>query len=127
MNAALELHDSDVEAIVATDDELRIVFSNAYVHRSDLRPGVDAGSGYVQPATILLSGVTASTSGPVGTISDGVLTVDGESKSLIPLPFAASGQVAVRLVFVTGEAFSVSATSVTCSVSGEPRYVESFC
>jgi hypothetical protein len=126
MNAALELHDSDVEAIVATADEIRIVFSNAYVHRSNGRPGIDVGSGYIQPATIVLSGVTASTAKRAGTISDGALIVKGNSMSLIPLPFAATGQMNLRLFFVSGEEFSASATSVACSTSGEPRYVESY-
>jgi hypothetical protein len=128
MNAALELHDSDVEAIASSGDCLRIVFSNAYIHRSIGRPGVDAGSGHLQPAELVLSGGVWSepTPGCRGAISDGSLVVNGQSMSLVPLPFSNSGQVALRLVFVSGERLTVTASSVSCSSSGESRYVESF-
>ena len=122
------MHDSKVQAIEAAGGLLRIVFSSAYVHRSTGRPGIDAGSGYTQPAELAFSG--ASWVGVPeqcsGTISDGSVLVADQSLSLIPLPFSASGNIFAKIVFVSGDVLSVSATSVVCSCSGEPRFVENY-
>lgn len=126
MNAALEFHDSDVEAIVGSGDCLLVVFSGAYVHRSAGRPGIDAGTGYVQPAELIFSGTlwSAPSSDCSGAISDGSLVVNGTSMSLVPLPFSASGQVLVNLTFTSGATFTASASAVSCTCTGEPRFVE---
>ena len=61
-----------------------------------------------------------------GSISDGSVLVAGQSLSLIPLPFSASGNISAEIVFVSGVVLSVSATSVVCSCFGEPRFVENY-
>ena len=128
MNAAIEFHDSDVQLAEGADDTFRILFSAAYVHRSEDRPGVDAGAGYIQAAELVFS--TASWSKPsvdcVGDLSDGWVTVNGEKLSLIPLPFSASGKVFAEFVFVSGAVLSVSASSIACSPIGEARFVENY-
>lgn len=126
MNAALEFHDSDVEAIAGSGDSLRVVFSGAYVHRSTGRPGVDDGAGCVQPAEFIFSRASWSGSTTGGKLSDGELVVGGESMSLVPLPFSASGQVSVLLTFTSGATFSASAASVLCASTGESRFVETY-
>jgi len=128
MNAAIEFHDSDVQAIAGSGDCLRVVFSGAYVHRSAGRPGIDAGAGYIQPAELVFSHASwsAPSSGCSGAISDGALVVNGTSMSLVPLPFSASGQISVNLTFTSGATFSASAASVSCASAGESRFVESY-
>ena len=128
MNVALEFHDSEVLSTVGACGELRIVFSSAYIHRSSGIPGVDSGTGYVQPAELVFSGATWQGLSPLcsGRLSSGSLVVGGQSLSLIPLPFSISGRASAELVFVSGAALSVSATSVACSCSGEPRFVETY-
>jgi hypothetical protein len=128
MNSALEFHDSDVEAISGSGDCLRVVFSGAYVHRSARRPGIDAGTGYMQPAELVfsLASWSAPSSGCSGAISDGALVVNGTSMSLVPLPFSASGQISVDFTFASGATFSASAASVSCTSTGESRFIESY-
>lgn len=128
MNSSLELHDSKVQVIEVDAGLLRIVFSSAYVHRSAGRPGIDAGAGYMQAAELAFSGATwvGVPEQCSGSISDGSVLVAGQSLSLIPLPFSASGNISAEIVFVSGVVLSVSATSVVCSCFGEPRFVENY-
>lgn len=128
MNSALELHDSDVSVVHGVGGTLRVLFSSAYVHRSDGRPGIDPGAGYVQLAEIVFSGASWRGLSPecAGPLSDGVLTVSGEARSLIPLPYSAIGETKAEFIFASGAALSVSANAVNCSCSGEPRFVERY-
>ena len=128
MNAALEFHDSEVSSAAGANGTFRILFSEAYIHRSHGRPGVDAGAGYIQKAELVFS--VASWSGAsdlcVGDLSAGSLFVNGEKLSLVPLPFSASGRVVAEFVFASGATLSVSASSVVCTCNGEPRFVENY-
>ena len=128
MNASIEFHDSKVKLAEGINGTFRLLFSAAYVHRSEGRPGVDAGAGYVQPAEVVFSSASWSepTAACVGNLSDGWVSVDGEKLSLVPLPFSASGLVSAEFVFESGAVLSVSASSIACSPTGEPRYVENY-
>ncbi|MDO9014660.1 MAG: hypothetical protein Q7U84_07790 [Polynucleobacter sp.] len=125
MNAALEFHDSEVSLVEGTDGILRLLFSAAYIHRSEGQPGREPGAGYMQPAEIIFSGASWQDLSPEcsGYLYDGSLTVDGESLSLIPIPFTATGKITAVFSFLSA-VLSVSASSVVCSVSGDPRFVE---
>ena len=128
MNAALEFHDSKVQSAEGANGTFRLLFSAAYVHRSLGRPGVDAGAGYVQPAELVFSAASWSEQSAtcIGGISDGSVSINGEKLSLIPIPFFATGLVSAELVFVSGAVLTVSSSSVACSVTGEPRFVENY-
>jgi hypothetical protein len=128
VNAALQFHDSDVKIINSSADVLRVTFSGAYVHRSTGRPGIDAGSGYIQPAELAFSRAEWSVLPPgcIDAISDGELVVNGKSMSLVPLPFYASGEISVRLTFVSGASFFAKAESVSCKSLGDGRFVETY-
>jgi len=125
MNAALEFHDSEVSLVEGTDGTLRLLFSAAYIHRSEGHPGRDPGAGYMQPAELIFSGASWQGLSPEcsGYLYDGSLTVDGESLSLIPVPLTATGKLTAVFSFLSA-VLSVSASSVVCSVSGDPRFVE---
>lgn len=128
MNVVLEFHDSNVGAILDSESSLRVVFSRAYIHYSAGRPGLDAGSGYLQPAELLLSKPVwfRPESGCMGRISDGELLINGRSISLVPLPFSASGRVTLSLTFTSGTSISVSAASVSCQTTGEGEFLETY-
>lgn len=128
MNAALEFHDSEVSLVEGVSGTLRLLFSVAYIHRSEGRPGVDSGSGYIQPAEIIFYGASweGLSSACKGVLSDGSVTLGSESLSLIPLPFTASGPLSAKLVFASGPILLVSATSAACSCSGDPKFVETY-
>lgn len=128
MNAALEFHDSTISSAQEAKGTLRLLFSEAYIHRSEGRPGIDPGAGYIQPAELVFSGAEWHGLSPecTGALSDGTLTVGGKSLSLIPVPFSAAGELKAEFIFVSGAVLSVSAESVACSCSGEPRFVETY-
>lgn len=128
MNIALEFHDSTVGSIVGSDDMVRVVFSGAYTHHAAGRPGIDDGSGYLQPVELLFSQATLSApaQGCVGRVSDGELHIDGQSMALVPLPFSASGDVTLSLTFTSGCSISVSATSVSCLTTGDGAFIETY-
>lgn len=128
MNVALEFHDSEVSTIQPKDGDLSILFSAAYVHRSEGAPGVDAGSGYTQALEIVLQ--RASWSGDLsaclGRLSGGCLCSGGQRLPLVPLPFQSDSPVSIELVFQNGESLASTAESVVVRFKGEPRFVESF-
>lgn len=127
-NAALEFHDSQVAQIMPTDSDLIVHFSAGYVHRSDGRPGIDAGAGYVAPIFIRL--VSARWVGDlglcIGMLWDGCIS-EGESKmSLIPLPYRRVGDISAHFQFANGEELTVAASAIECSLTGEETFVESY-
>ena len=128
MNAALELHDSEVAEVKVGRDTLRIVFDPAYVHRSSGRPGIDAGDGFLQPAQLIFS--EASWSGlPAecrGTVSDGSLLVDEKSLGLVPCPLQVSGEIAARIEFTSGKVLTVEAKGLACELLGPGRWLEAY-
>src|SRR4051812_39422815 len=104
MNAAIELHDSNVKVTECSNGDFRIEFSGAYVHRSEGVPGVDPGTGHIQPAEIVFSSATWNGLSPecVGDISDGWVSVNGEVSTLIPLPSRNFGLVSAEFAFTSG-------------------------
>ena len=128
MNAALEFHDSEVALVAGADHTLKIQFSAAYIHRSSGRPGIDAGAGYIQPAELVFSAASWSelSDDYAGDLSSGLLLINGTGYSLVPLPFSAVGQISAELVFVSGAVLSISASSIRCQHTGEPRFVENY-
>jgi hypothetical protein len=125
--AAVELHDSTVGGISLRFGVAIVSFSPAYVHRSEGTPCVDAGTGWHQPARLLIASASA-----VGTqpgrpewLADGSLRVDDEVfDNVIPLPFEAAGAVELRLIFSTGDRIILRGTRVRLTATGEATYVE---
>jgi hypothetical protein len=128
MNEAIEFHDSEVQLAEGSSDVFRIVFSSAYVHRSEGQPGIDAGAGYTQQAELTFTSATWSKSSlpTVGKLSDGFLMLGSKKHSLIPLPLSVSGKIEAELVFVSGLVLSVSASSVSCKFTSEAHFVENY-
>jgi hypothetical protein len=129
MNSAIELHDSEVAAIRMSGGALHVVFESAYVHRSAGQPGIDAGSGYAQPAEMVFSDAQYSQSGGpcIGTISDGEISTEGAKfENEIPLPFSALGHVSATIVFASGGVLKVTGKGVSCVATGPARFVEAY-
>ncbi len=129
MKSALEFHDSDVVELRASETTLHMIFEPAYVHRSEGRPGVDAGSGFLQPAEIVFSGAKLTEKdGPCsGAISEGVITVSGKRfDSVLPLPFNQSGKASAEFTFESGAVLSVTATGVSCASTGPAVLVDGY-
>jgi hypothetical protein len=128
MNCALELHDSRVDSISIDQRELTLKFSAAYLHVSEGVPGVDAGSGWVQEGELTFTATGYDTSADIGDgwMIEGSISVGGETMSVLPVPFKATGFISAQFGFANGCTLKVAATSVCLSLFGEPRYVEEF-
>ena len=128
MNISFEFHDSHVRAVEHLPGAIRMSFSSAYLHHSVGRPGVDAGSGHVQPVEIVFGDAQCpgSLASYIGTLSVGEVIIDEDSYSLLPVPFQASGMVAAEFVFCNGEILTLTAKSISCTAHGPSRFVEKF-
>jgi hypothetical protein len=129
MNSKIELHDSEVSQIHEIGQSVVVEFSPAYVHKSHGKPGIDAGTGWVQNARLTLTGATVSGDRPPlpGTLWDGSLLVGGlEHDNVVPVPLQFRGPVELRLVFASGQAILVSAESITLQLIGEASHFEEF-
>lgn len=129
MNSALELHDSDVLELRWRGSELRVVFDHAYLHQSAGRPGIDAGSGYLQPGELVFLAARVSELGGacVGTVSDGYVA-DGPMthSNVVPLPLAVDGPVEAAFTFTSGAVLTVTGGGVSWVPTGEARYLEAY-
>lgn len=131
MNELIELHDSELAAVSVRGGEIVVTLAPAYLHRSRGRPGIDAGSGWVQPATLsfgeaTLSGRSAPANLPA-TVSEGELRVGLEIYSnLIPTSGKWEGAIAFSLVPVTGEALVLRARRLWIQLHGEASFVENY-
>ena len=65
MNSEIELHDSVISEIHEIDRTMVVEFAPAYVHTSRGKPGLDAGTGWVQNARLRLTGATISGDRPL--------------------------------------------------------------
>jgi hypothetical protein len=129
MNSAIELHDSLIGQIQQIGRDVLVEFSPAYVHKSQGRLGIDAGSGWSQDARLTLTGALVSGKAPAlpESLWEGSLHVGGlEHDNLLPVPLKASGAVEVRLVFISGHEVVVSGDAIELELIGEARYVEEY-
>jgi hypothetical protein len=128
MNSVIELHDSEVAGITQSGGSIVVHFRPAYVHRSEGRPGIDPGSGWLQDLDLVVSEavlISVFTELP-RTILDGSLTVDGVIDSIIPLPLDVSGAVRFSAESWNEERLVIQGTRATIVSVGEARYLEEF-
>lgn len=128
-NSAIELHDSEVESILLEGNDVRIAFVKVYIHKSEGRPGVDPGTGWVQKAELLLGDASIEGEAPdlPRWLGGGSLAVDEVVYSnVIPVPLDESGKIALVLEFVSGDQIEVRSKRISLTMIGEPRYVEEF-
>jgi len=124
----LELHDTTVAAIVQVGDQV-VVFLRAYVHQSEVRPGVDAGSGWVQAVALTFAEGTVEGAIPdlPADIWHGDLVVDEVIMSnMVPLPFHLTGSVALQLQLDAPAEIIVRGRKMELTLIGEAVYVEEF-
>src|SRR5262245_3745701 len=128
MNAAIELHDSEISEVTVVGHSLRIVLDPAYVHQSSGRPGVDPGDGVLQKAELVFTGASWTGLSPdcQGTISDGAVLVDEKSLVLVPCPMQSTGQITARIDFTSGRTLEVKAQEVSCAAVGPAKWLEKY-
>lgn len=129
MNACIELHDSRMHGVVAPGGSVVVQFRPAYVHRSEGRPGIDPGTGWVQDFDLVVSeAVLVSTFTELPRdLWDGSLSVGDEVfENEIPLPLDLRGAVRFSAEGSNGERLAIQGARATAEPVGEARYVEEF-
>jgi hypothetical protein len=125
----IEIHDSDLETVTVTDGNIVLELAPAYIHVSDGRPGIDAGTGWIQNAVIRVRGgeLLGSIKELPCTLWDGHLKVSDELfDNLVPIPLDSAGNIELQLTSISGESLQVRGNRITLELLGEPRYIEKF-
>lgn len=120
MQGQLEFHDSEVRSSTLLAGTLTIAFSAACVQAEN--------AGYVQSLVLELTeaAVDGPLTGGIGRLLHGTLWVDGVALPAVRFPYTVSGRVRMELQFANGIHLAISATSLVCRLTGDPRFVESF-
>jgi hypothetical protein len=128
VNAAIEIHDSELAAVVETPNGVIVRLAPAYVHRSTVRPGIDAGSGWSQPVEMLF--VSGVVEGPLPelpcTLDDGSVSGGAEFRGMIPLPCGVETAVRFEARSLHGELVVIRGVGLKVKAVGEASYVEEF-
>jgi hypothetical protein len=124
-NRAIEFHDSTFNGVEQEGADLALRFSAAYIHQSEGKPGIDAGSGWVQELRLLIS--DASLSGEIlglpCNLSDGSISLDDKRfDNCVPIPLDYRGRVEVNLE--QDGILTVTGTRLRVELLGQPKYVE---
>jgi hypothetical protein len=128
MNSAIEWHDScliEVAQIPARDGE---IVMDAYVHRSDGKPGETPGEGGYQRIRIALSSMQFEDVVPElpADIYEGVLLLGGAVyNDLVPLPMRFEGDASLALTLRSdAQSLTFSGTGIRIEPVGDFRFVE---
>lgn len=128
-NRAIEFHDSELAAVSRVAASVVLSFSAAYVHESTGVPGVDAGVGWYQPATLTIAqGEIASEIHLPASVADGFIRVAGAfHQNHIPaVAGMLDGPIEISLLLSTAETLLVRGAAITIELSGQPSAVEQF-
>jgi hypothetical protein len=123
----MEFHDSTFDGVERDGRDLALRFSAAYIHQSEGRPGVNAGSGWVQELRLQIS--DASLTGGIPDLPcdlwDGSISLDDTKfENCIPIPLDYRGRVEVNLE--QASKLKVIGTRLRVELCGVAKYVEEF-
>jgi len=125
-NRAIEFHDSTLGCLERDGAIVTLRFSAAYIHESNGKPGLDAGSGWVQEARLHIDG--ASLSGEISELPcelwDGSIRLGGELFQMVPIPLDYKGTVEIDLE--QDGKIRVVGTHARLELVGEPKFIEEF-
>lgn len=133
MNQMIELHDSEIACSWFCDGAAVIIFSHAYIHRSEGEPGRDPGTGWSQRAELVIeeaAEIDLPRAWPCS-IYDGSLELDDVAyPNEIPMPLAHAGRVNLKLDVLDANGIPYSlefnGNNAHLTLLGEPYYVEEF-
>jgi len=133
MNQMIELHDSKIAVIWFDHGAAIMIFSHAYIHRSEGEPGIDSGTGWSQRAELVIDEATQidlPRAWPCK-IYDGLLELNGVvHENEIPIPLVSGGSVRLKLDLADDDDNFMSVEFVGSdahlTLLGEARYVEDF-
>lgn len=127
-NSALEFHDSQVAYVESRGEDLIIHLAAGYVHRSDGRPGVDAGAGYLAPISIRFANAkfVGDLGLCIGLLWEGWICLGEVKMTSLPLPYQGVGTISATLQFANGTGLEVTSSAIECALSGDEKFVESY-
>lgn len=126
MNRALELFESRIDRISATDRRLEIHFSHGYIHESPGVPGSDPGTAWSQELLVIVHEVRVHEDDirlPDDLVG-GWLEAGGVRHELVPLPFSRSGVVSLRLEPRGGGTLQATGRGVSVRLLDAPIFLE---
>jgi hypothetical protein len=128
VNAAIEIHDSELADVVITQNGVVIRLAPAYIHRSVARPGFDAGSGWSQAVELLFAfGVVEGQIPELPcTLDDGSISGGAEFAGMIPLPCVVETAVRFEARNLHGDLVVIRGDRLEVKAVGEASYVEEF-
>jgi hypothetical protein len=135
-NRAIEIHDSAIDQISLENGVAVIHFPTVYIHQSDGKPAMDAGTGWVQEAVLRIGDAQVEgafseemreVSGyDVHYLKDGSIRIgDQVSDNLIPIPIDVTADIHLTLESWY-ETVRIRGTSCSLELLGEANYVEEF-
>ena len=135
-NRAIEIHDSAVDQITLEASAAVLRFPEVYIHSSEGRPAIDAGTGWTQEAVIRVANAHIegkfsqesrdAHGGDAHYLSGGSLSINGSvSDNLIPVPLDVQGDIELTLE-CWGDLIRVHGNSVSVELIGTAKYVEEF-
>ena len=129
MKEYIELHDSELASISFNDGSTIVSLQPAYIHRCEGRPGIDAGTGWLQNATLTFDG-----SSPFlypahlpETVSDGSLRIDSAIyPNVIPANGLFGRAIELSILLTSAGTFTVCGQRLSIELHGEAVFVENF-
>jgi hypothetical protein len=127
-NKLIELHDSKVQEIRVVEKDLLLIFSEAYIHQTEGRPGFDKGTVWTQSIELNFhkASLDGKVSGIPGSISDGSFEVGHKQVDGITIPFKSKESVRLTVVFQSGNEIQISGERMDLKETGQAEYVEEF-
>jgi hypothetical protein len=133
---AIEIHDSAVDQITLEATAAVLRFPEVYIHSSEGRPAIDAGTGWTQEAVIRVANAHIegkfsqesrdAYGGYAHYLSGGSLCINGSvSDNLIPIPLDVQGDIELTLE-CWGDVVRIHGNSVRVELVGTAKYVEEF-
>jgi hypothetical protein len=124
----MEIHDSLLQKVTHAGTTMTFQFE-AYIHESNGEPGVNEGTGWIQPLAVELSNAYVEGTIPhlPCNLSDGYVELAGRRlENVIPMPLDGTGTVEIRLESKGEESLLVRGDSVKLTILGEARFIEDF-
>lgn len=132
-NREIELHDSEAAVIFYFNGSVVIIFSHAYVHESEGKPGVDPGSGWYQRAELVIGNAPEpdfEVAWPFEIYEGSLFLDDVELDNMIPIPLEHPGSVKLKLggndYDDTYSVIEIEGQTAKLTMLGEAYYVEEF-
>jgi len=122
-HTAIELHDSKVQQQETIGSDIIVILS-AYVHRSDGRPGMDAGTGWIQAAIIRIEKGQGHVACPMEIIDGSIFTGNKTYVNLLEIPLNAPGPSRIELRGNHGEFVQITGEAISIELTGEATFVE---